>query len=237
MPKFSNQFQRHDPFEFRPDILIATWPHLILKDARSLLKEKTSEELEELALAIEWHIDFYAQQPDLLASEDSWIWTRVEREWVGLNPTFSADEARDAFGDLNIFIASGEKIDQSPRFMWQSTAKDWELFAVLAIWKLIDARDVLYGHASDSLTQKLQVKSEFRHMKSTALAMEAQAACSIALQRRERTIYVEQQKQFVRDDEARRRSSNSSHAATTLHMKRERNRCREDIAANAPVDC
>lgn len=84
MAHFTDQFTRHDPWTFRPSILIPTWPTILLQDARALalLSGVDRDALAEIAEEIEKELQAISAPYLFPVNSDHWIWTRVRQGWV-----------------------------------------------------------------------------------------------------------------------------------------------------------
>jgi hypothetical protein len=194
MARFTDQFTRprFNPRTFQPGILIPTWPALVQQDACAILIDVTDEEVIELAYAAEHLIVGYAEPSQFHQLKDGvdWIWTRVKPGWVIAHKLTTEDAIRNAFSDLNLLLAAIEDQDIFADSPWLSRLSIWHMLAVVALWKLIDARDVIFRHAPDQIGGLVRPKEQDRIMYASSLAMEAQAAISHALQLKERARHL-----------------------------------------------
>ena len=232
MAHFTDQFTRHDPWKFRPSLLIPTWPTTLLQDARALLSGVDANALAEIAEEVEKELQAISAPHFFPINKGHWIWTRVKLGWVDETTTKTSDAIREGFGDLNLFIAfhNQRNFYQESRLTFQ--AQEWELLAVLAIWKLIDAYDVLYSDANQPLTGPRRRFGNDAIGNSAALAMEAQAAVAHAVQIKERARHIAELEEMRNRNEAANRSKKGTSAVTVRHQKMDSVR----LAAFALVD-
>lgn len=187
MAKFTGQFDRHPPNHSQPSIAIPTWPTLIRDDALNILSGFDDEMLVEIGLALEKIIETAAQPFNFPVNKDALIWTRIEPHWV--SPTFapkSANEIRNTFGDLNIFLCQCESPDEwelEYKLAFAPKVERWHLLAVLALWKLVDCSDVMFGTTAHTIDGMIPKNAGLRFQNAAGLAMEAQAALSTAVQK------------------------------------------------------
>lgn len=186
MARYTEQFNRQDPLKFRPSLLAFTWPTILLQDARDLLKDFDKAALVQLATAIEHEIHALSDPEQFPTDKNHWIWTRVRAAWITNDFNSSRDSIRHTFGDLNIFLAFHDHKKFAQAHGLKRKTKEWHLLAVIAIWKLIDACEVAWGRKPESDSEGLSYANvKLPQFESTGLAMEAQAACGIALLRLE----------------------------------------------------
>ena len=219
MAHFTDQFRRHNPWKFRPSILIPTWPTILLQDARELLSGVDPDALGEIAEEIEKELQAISTPYLFPMNRDHWIWTRVRREWVDETTTKTSDAIREGFGDLNLFLALHSEMNFRHESLLTFQVQMWELLAVIAIWKLIDSYDMLRSDANQPLAGPLQRFSNDAIGKSAALAMEAQAAVAHAVQIKQRDQYLKEIDKIHRAFEAASRSKKGKDAVSVRHQK------------------
>lgn len=221
MAKFTDQFDRHPPNHSHPRIAIPTWPTLIRNEALILLSGFDDWMLIEIGLALEEHIATAAQPYNFPVSKDALIWTRIQPHWV--SPTFapkSSDEIRDTFGDLNIFLCQCEAPDEwelECKLAFGPKVERWHFLAVLALWKLFDSGDVMFGRTAHTINGMIPENRDLRFQNAAGIAMEAQAACQIAIQLQERAGHVLNAAMAQAEIEGLKRSKQASKAGVTRH--------------------
>lgn len=184
MAKFTNQFNRHNPREFKPSMLAPTWPPLLIQDALGLLKEFTDDELVQIAQAVEDEIQAHANPANFPTSRDHWIWSRVKVHWLTHDFDTSPETIRENFGDLNVYLAFHKDGDFFGTPELRARVRNWHLLAALSIWKLIDSCELLWGHTTEWYDSgRNYVDPKIVSATVTGIAMEAQAAIGVALLR------------------------------------------------------
>jgi hypothetical protein len=219
MARFTDQFTRFNPRTFPPGILIPTWPSLVQRDACALLEGVDDNELEDLALVVDKAIDEYAEPHQFATARDSWIRTRIKPEWLNQSELKTVDGIRNTVGDLNLFLACIDRTSPLQDHPSLSRFDTWHMLAVLALWKLVDARDVIFKHAPDLIGGMIRPKEQDRLMHGAAIAMEAQAAVSNGLQLQMRSTHLLAMQKARDVLEMAQRSTKGSKAVTTRHSK------------------
>lgn len=221
MAKFTDQFDRHPPNHSLPSIAIPTWPTLIRNEALIILSEFDDAMLIDMGVVLENMIADAAQPFNFPVAKDASIWTRIEPHWV--SPTFtpkSSNEIRDTFGDLNIFLCQCEAPDEwelERKFAFGPKVERWHLLAVLALWKLVDCSDVMLGRAAHTIGGMIPKNLDLRFQNAAGIAMEAQAACQIAIQLKERAAHVQSAAMAQAEIEGLKRSKQASKAGIARH--------------------
>jgi hypothetical protein len=163
-----------------------TWPTILLQDARVILNGLTVPELIQLGQAIDRAIDRSSNPITFPSDQSHWIWSRVRPGWITEQNLFDATSIRETFSDLNVFLGLCEMQNIPIEPALKVRVDEWHLLAVIAIWKLIDARDIVFSESIDSAQPHPQSpEATFRKYKVGALAMEAQAAIGVAILRLE----------------------------------------------------
>lgn len=215
MARFTDQFDRHNPKSFRPSMPIATWPTLVHVDALELLSDVDADAFDELAIACEQAIEEQASPWNFPLPEEFWLHTRVLPSWVNEQSTASTTDVRNTYSDLNLLLNAIEYGSQPAIRFTSQKFESWHYLASFAIWKLIDAFDVMYGHAPQYVDGLISPKSEFRVRQGASLAMEAQAAISNAQQLKERARHVEEMRIATEAWEKQKRTARASIAGYT----------------------
>lgn len=209
MARFTDQFQRYNPRKFQPSLMLPTWPKLAQMDANALLDGATDEDVAELAHLVELEIDAFAD-PQCFPTKDTGhpIWTRVRPEWLSQNLLKSKEGIRFTFCDLNILLALVDERDILAGTQMGQRFSTWHLFAVLALWKLIDGRDAIFGEDVE-IPGLLRPTEKDRINHGHGIAMEAQAAIYTALQLKERARHLNEM-QRARNELDRITASNTA---------------------------
>jgi hypothetical protein len=163
---------------------ISTWPAVLLKDARDLLHGLDSETLIQIAEELEQALREYSQPYNFPPDKSHWIWSRVLPGWTSVESISSSENIRKNFEDLNLFLAFYRPRDFQADSRLNFVATEWQLLAVLAIWKLIDAFDASFR--CDGMERAPINRKPVDALGATAaLLMEAQAAIATAIQRKQ----------------------------------------------------
>ncbi len=197
---------------------IATWPAVLLKDARDLLHGLDSETLIQIAEELELALREYSQPYNFPPDKSHWIWSRVLPGWTSAESISSSENIRKNFEDLNLFLAFYRPRDFQADSRLNFAATEWQLLAVLAIWKLIDAFDASFR--SDGMERAPINRKPVDALSATAaLAMEAQAAVAHAVQIKLRARHITELEEMRSRNEAANRSKKGTSAVTVRHQK------------------
>jgi hypothetical protein len=158
------------------------------------------------------------QIPPRFRRRGHWIWTRIKPEWLTSDFNESSDSIRETFGDLNIFLALHNDDKFQAVLGKDRQVKEWHLLAVISIWKLIDACELLWGDVrSQHDSGRNYVDPKILSAEVTGLAMEAQAACQTAMQLKERAFHVNNAAIAQAQFEKLKRSKQAKKAADAMN--------------------
>lgn len=219
MARFTDQFNRYDPRTFRPSVLIPTWPAIVQQDAKELLIKFSDAELIERALAVEIAIESIADPATFPKNRSSWIWSRVKPGWIATGLFPSSDEIRNEFSDVNLFLFSLEQRRHPQHSLEMPYVDPWQSLAILSLWKLIDALDVLRGVNPDLIGGLIRPNRTDRKMYAAGIVMEAQAAISSAAQLKASAFHIEYMRRHLDGVESAKRSMKATHSVVAKHKK------------------
>lgn len=227
MARFTDQFNRYDPENFSPFLAMVTWPPMVKVDALELLDDVSSLYWQDIAEACEKLIETESNSASFPLDQNAWIWSRIVPGTTARIEIGAPHEIRNEFHDLNLLLYAIEhKKLIEPKWAKQGI-HPWHFLAVLALWKLIDAIDVLFERSSQFIGGRISDKREIRITQAATIAMEAQAAISNAQQLKARARHVEEMRLAVLEKEQKKRSGIASGAGKT------RAQIYEDIANEA----
>lgn len=236
MARFTDQFNRHNPRKFRPSVLIPTWPAIVQQDAKQLLIKFSDAELIERAIAVEIAIESIADPATFPTNRSSWIWSRIKPGWIGISLFPSSDEIRNEFSDVNLFLFALEQRRHPQYFAEVPFVDPWQSLAILALWKLIDALDVLRGMNPDLIGGLIRPNRTDRKMYAAGIVMEAQAAISSATQLKASAFHLEYMRKYMDEVEMAKRSLKATHSVVTKHRKDDATRLRAfQLSDETPV--
>jgi hypothetical protein len=143
---YIDQFERADPLTLNPIGILDLWPRQAIWEARGLLAEARScADLQAIAADVELMIQNEATRLLRLPRAD--IVSRLDeshpKAWVWTSDIYSGDSGRvrEHHGDTNLYeaaIAPGQS-----RLPTSVPFEDWEGYAVIALWKLVDFMEIL----------------------------------------------------------------------------------------------
>ena len=150
MARFTNQFELMDPLEFSASGVFDLWPRQFAWEARHLTLGRSSSDLTVIARSMDQMIEARAAQeigmgPSSLA-EASTLNPKRSRLLRPREATADGIAAVRSFdGDLNLYRDAGGAHALLLRFDECRALKvqEWEAYATLALWKLIDMRAAL----------------------------------------------------------------------------------------------
>lgn len=131
MAAFTNQFSITDPLNLPVVPQFFGWPYQISREAADLLDGRSIGWAKSIASQLERVIATAANSSDLPLLGPKQSKAHITRTVLKLK-----NISREAYGDVNIFAAY--EIDHD----WNSEAvhsERWERYAVLALWKIVDA--------------------------------------------------------------------------------------------------
>jgi hypothetical protein len=192
MTAYTDQFDRRNPLEFAPSAaMMASWPLQLAVEARGQLQGRTVDQLKSIAAVVEFVIHAEALRATIARVElDAMAYHKgkpFQPITAGDVPAEMIEFTRITHGDLALFTAAGgtkamAECPSLPEFDFP----DHQTFAVVALWKLIDAHDVyarLYSFDEDGKAEldKLDVWACFEAMNGGAAhVIEAATACATA---------------------------------------------------------
>lgn len=142
---YTDQFERADPLTFNPIGIFDLWPRQAVWEARSLLADgRSTEDVKAIASSVEEMIRNELGRllrrpirlPEISVSGNpkAWLWPA---EWG----SDGKRELRERHGDSNLYqaaITPGQARLPTPIHF-----EDWEGYAVIALWKLVEFVDAL----------------------------------------------------------------------------------------------
>lgn len=138
MAAFTDQFERRRPLRFVVPGVINFWLQQAAWEARSILRQRSEEDVVGIARAIEQIVSQYAER---LTAPDA---AHAAAETAKLMAVAGGpDEARHHHGDLNLYRAAGGISALIGHLQKGVDPTEAEALAVLALWKIVDALDAL----------------------------------------------------------------------------------------------
>jgi hypothetical protein len=219
---YTDQFDRTDPFALNPIGIFDLWPRQAVWEARAMLAEGRSlDDLKQIAANVEVMICNEVRRLLRLSAglsgspgegnPKAWVWP------ADLNPR-EPQELRVRHGDTNLYeaaVAPGQaRLPTSIQF------EDWEGYAVIALWKLVDFMDTLkaprrrlveaynakfQSEAFDPIVPFVRVPPAERHETirlSAPMLVEAVRACTLAGESRLRAAHIAALKTRAQKDRA-----------------------------------
>jgi hypothetical protein len=190
MASFTDQFDRKDPFNFKPLVSIPAWPRLIQRDAKSILDSASETEVKGLAALASQLIADYAAPEYFHKNRPDWLWERAFPKCTRSTNLQTSSLIRIRFGDIHLLMAALEACDPFAQSQKLAQFKIWDLLSAFALWKLVDASDLADGYVTVDphifVTQEKTIRLQY----AAELAMEAQAAVTQALQLKERELHL-----------------------------------------------
>jgi hypothetical protein len=156
MAAFTNQFTTFDPFNLPSRSDFFYWPEQIASEAGSLLAGRSRDWLNSIATQVEGVVRRFAKSsvlPDRGPKQAHALFAQSVLR--------SGEVRRDSYGDVNIFLACHSLHD------WKSESvlsESWERFAVLALWKVVDANAALDGLLRDPSGEFMQRNKKVAQM-------------------------------------------------------------------------
>ncbi len=236
MASFSTQFDQHDPFAVAVSGVNQDWARRAADEAVTILQGCTPQEMASWARALETQF----QEIGRPAQKGNAELTVARFRWE------STDLTLVEYVDLERLRAEvtplDAAIDVEPEFRkWHPSASDrqvqrWHLYAVLALWKLIDAAEVQRRAADTAAPISLGAASLYSAAKlprwldrATALELSntlvreasmAVLAASAAL----RDAYAETDELWVLEEARRKKGQDSSKGGRATHARSDRAR-------------
>jgi hypothetical protein len=143
---YTDQFDRADPLTLNPIGIFQMWPRQAAFEAQALLADgRTTQDLKAIATDVEalicnqvgalLRLPRSARQATLEGNPKEWIWS------TDLDHRNPAELLRERHGDTNLFEAAIEH--GQGRLPTSIEFSDWEGYAVIALWKLVEFKDAL----------------------------------------------------------------------------------------------
>lgn len=137
MATFDDQFERHDPLTLKFDAPSESWPRRIAFEAQTVLSDAARPYMTQIAFTIDAVISARAERMVRATANGSGAISEFEedlrRRGIAL--------ARHVHGDVALFSAGGVESALLALSRLSTALTEADLYAVLALWKLIDYLD------------------------------------------------------------------------------------------------